>query len=732
MEVYVSLAFLSALSLTSLGFLLYRIDRSKEFFLFLPVMGAAAVWALFSGLWLIIPVGLSTLMNKFSFLGIITLPVFLFLFAMDFSGKTWIFRRRVLPLFWVIPAVSILLMLTNEMHGLFWSEEFTATLFQDTLVSQFTPGTWYYVHSVYSYGLIFVSLGVLWAALRKQNAILWQYALLLGISLPLITSILFIFNLTPLDFSPLVLSITVLGFGWFISIGFYERNIRELQFLQKQTDGMNQLYNLIVRVSDRLIHTNTLDMDEAISDVLAELGEFTGVDRAYVFEFDWDSDQVSNTFEWCQQGISPEMDNLQEIPVSAISRWIGLFADNKYVYIPSVADLPDDEIHQQEKELLLAQDIKSLIVVPMYQASELSGFVGFDSVKKYKMWDRKSITLLGMTANIIAGSIIRKEYEQALIKEKQNAEAANRTKTEFLGNMSHELRTPLNAILGFTDLVSSSLTDETLRRQLQMVSNSGQALMRLLNDLLDFSKAEAGVLKMEPVHADVEKLLDFVRDVFLPEAEEKDLDLRVRYNKKGKRYFLFDEGRLRQVLFNIVGNGIKFTHEGYVEVTLDVEPFGDNASAAGRGDLPDGPAQASSPSSSASSGPSPTPPPSDPSSPPPSHRSSLPLSDPSSPPSSSHQSSLPLSDPSSPPSPSNWSYMLVFTIKDTGIGIPESDQKTIFSAFTQLSTGNARVYEGTGLGLNISQRLVHLMGGEIELESTPGEGSVFTVKIPCE
>ncbi len=666
MEVYISLAFLSALSLTTLGVRLYRIDRQKEFVWFVPVMASAGVWAFFSALWLLLPAGLSMLMNKLSFLGIITLPVFLFLFAMHFAGRTWVFRRRVLQLFWFIPGVSILLMLTNELHGFFWAAAYPEFVFQDVPIDQYLPGFWYFIHSVYSYGLILVSIGVLFVALRKMGAIRWLYGLMVGIMVPLFTSILYFFGLTQLDYSPLVLSFAVLAFGWSITSWFYERNIQRLENLRGETDEMNRLYDLMVHISERLIQTKLENLDDAINDALAELGQFTGVDRVYIFDYDSENNLLNNTYEWCRQGINPEIENLQGIPLDFVPRWWDHFSRNEYIYIPSVQELPDEPLYEKEREILLPQGIKSLIVVPMFYSQSFRGFMGFYSVRALKIWDDKIIALLKMMADIITGSFLRIAYERALVNEKHNAEAANRAKTEFLANMSHELRTPLNAILGFSDLVARSVEDETHRRQLQLVLNSGHSLLRLLNDLLDFSKAEAGILQLHPTETNVVKVLDFVKDTFLPRAEEKGLDLRVRFGGNGDRFFLLDEGRLRQVLFNLVGNAIKFTHEGSVEVIAEVREA--------HGGVPGGGAEDSG---------------------------------------------------------GQKDCKLVFEIRDTGIGISEEEQETIFAAFTQVSTGIARQYEGTGLGLNISQRLVSLMGGTIDLVSTPGQGSVFTVNIPC-
>ncbi len=657
MEVYVSLAFLSALALIAMFFQIYKVDIHRKYRYFLPVMISAAIWALFSGFWLITSVQISALMARVSFLGIITLPVFIFHFAIDYARITWFTKTWYKALLWSIPFVSILLMLTNPVHGLFWSEVFPDEVFPGVYASTFESGLWYYIHAFYSYLLIIIALVLIFKALRKKNAVLGQYMLLFGLAVPTTTSMLFILEVTAVDLSPLVLSFAVLAFGWTVTSGIYGENIQELQKLQQKTSEMNNLYGLVARISERLIHADTAEIKQAINDVLGDLGRFNNVDRVYIFEYDKSKDEVNNKYEWCNTGITPEIDNLQNIPYDFVPRWRKHFDKNASVYIPSVKDLPNDPLYEHEKAILLPQGVKSLIVVPMYHAQEFVGFAGFDSVRKNKQWDRTTISLLKMTADIIAGSILRAKYEKALIREKHNAEAANQAKSEFLANMSHELRTPLNAILGFTEIVKHSLVEDNQRSQLQIVITSGHALLQLINDLLDFSKAEAGTLRLTPSETHLSKMLKFVSDTFLPQTSQKNISLRVQNNADADTLLWIDEGRVRQILLNLVGNAVKFTSKGYVGVSADVVPIDKSSNTK--------------------------------------------------------------------------EAQLIFTVRDTGIGIAKEDQETIFAAFTQLSTGDTRDYQGTGLGLNITQRLVELMGGKMQLVSEPGVGSTFTVRLHC-
>jgi len=667
MELYVALSLLSALLALILSTQIYKLDVNKSYNWFIPVLISTGVWAAFFGIRFLTPDEYSIWALKISFLGIITLPVFLIFFALDYIKSTWLEKTiRNSWLLWIIPAVSVLLMLTNNLHGLFWSETITRELFPGKPIKEPLPGFWFWVHSVYSYVLVVLAAVILFVTLKKKKERLGQYALLLGILLPLTTSILYVSGLVSIDFSPLMLSATVLAVGWAISSRFYMRNIRDVTILQQKTNELNKLHNLVVRLSEKLIQSDPAQLDETINDVLKALGTFTRVDRTYLFSYDEDTDEVHNTYEWCNEGIPSEKENLQNIPFKeAVPRWKKILMDEKHhIYIPQVRDLPDEPIYADERQILEPQGIQSLIVVPMYYGKRFMGFAGFDSVRLVRKWDDESIALLKVCAGVIAGSLERTRYEKELIATLEKAEEANRAKSEFLASMSHELRTPLNAILGFTSVVMEDLEDEKAREQLDLVLTSGNSLLQLLNDLLDFTKAKAGILQLEPRPTQLDAVLDFIKKTFMPKIKEKGLDMQVEITPAANGSFLLDDSRLRQILFNMVGNAVKFTHKGHVKITADA------IQEKGTDQKPD----------------------SDP-------RNTIPR------------------------------YTLYIKIRDTGIGIHEKDQENIFALFTQLSSGLSRQYEGTGLGLNISQRLVQMMGGEILLESTPGEGSVFTVKL---
>ena len=226
-------------------------------------------------------------------------------------------------------------------------------------------------------------------------------------------------------------------------------------------------------------------------------------------------------------------------------------------------------------------------------------------------------------------------------------EASSVAKSEFLATMSHEIRTPLNGVLGMAQAILRDDLPERQRERMRVLESSGTALLAILNDILDLSKIEAGRLELEVADFDMESLASGAYAAFTAQANARGLSFSFVVEPEARGAWRGDSVRVRQILYNLISNALKFTETGDVQVNVACDRQG-----------------------------------------------------------------------------------LCITVRDTGVGIAPERLPQLFQKFVQADSSTTRKYGGTGLGLSICRELADLMGGEISVESRPGQGSCFTVRLP--
>ena len=220
-------------------------------------------------------------------------------------------------------------------------------------------------------------------------------------------------------------------------------------------------------------------------------------------------------------------------------------------------------------------DIRAMLSAPIRQKGRLVGVLCAESIGTPRQWTKQEkhlVSLLSTMATLALEASDRREVEQALRLAKEAAEVASRAKSEFLASMSHEIRTPMNAIIGMADLLWETPLTPDQRKYLRIFRRAGGTLLHLINDILDLSKVETGHIELEAIEFDLSEVLDKAIDILAMKANEKTLELTSHLSPDVPYRLIGDPTRLTQILINLIGNALKFTENGSVEVRVIPDP----------------------------------------------------------------------------------------------------------------------------------------------------------------
>ena len=344
-------------------------------------------------------------------------------------------------------------------------------------------------------------------------------------------------------------------------------DITERKNMEEALRRRDAILQAVAFAADAFLKTSS--WEDRADDVLESMGKATGVSRVFIFENIRDeagSLMMSLRCKWADPDITRQLERpeLQKLYFrqAGFERWETALGSGEVVF-GNVRHFPVNE-----RKILTFQGILSLAAFPVFERSNWWGVIVFNECLSERKWLPAEIDILKAAADTLGSAIQREKAEEKLRQAKEEAEHANRMKSQFLANMSHEIRTPMNAIIALTELALKTELTPKQQNYLGKVSSSSRTLLGILSDILDFSKAETGKLTVEKTPFHMQDILDDLADIFGQQAYDKGIEMIIGRSPDVPNALLGDSVRLKQVLMNLTGNAVKFTESGEISVAV--------------------------------------------------------------------------------------------------------------------------------------------------------------------
>tara|TARA_R110002020_G_scaffold249927_1_gene463947 strand:+ start:4306 stop:6354 length:2049 start_codon:yes stop_codon:yes gene_type:complete len=328
------------------------------------------------------------------------------------------------------------------------------------------------------------------------------------------------------------------------------RDITKLMNARNVLVMKSKLQRLLMNISTRYINIPLEKVEETINESLMDLGRFVEADRAYIFDYDFNNNTCTNTFEWCEENISPEIHRNHKLPIEIFdSIWLKNHKSGLPNIVPKVEELDNEEF----RTLLLKQDIKSLITLPLMKNGECIGFVGFDSVKRVHFYNSTEITFLNVFAEMLVNFRMRMDNTQRLQELVIKVEEQNKRLMDFSFITSHNIRSSVSNLIGLTDLIEIEGKNSEYTDMLRSSAHKLDSTIKNISQLLNF---ESALVQNKIEDCKLIKLTERVLDKKSELINNKNAEIQVKIPKDYKIKIASEY--LENILLNLLDNALKY------------------------------------------------------------------------------------------------------------------------------------------------------------------------------